>query len=426
MIASFGSSCELVVFMAPAALSFDFDNTLLLSEACKHATMREVCSQFKGGVEVLETVPYDSRTAPPGVVVTRHTIFDGVARGLLARGEAPPAGVTECEFGPHLCAEFTRLLENRLLQAKEVPGATEVLRHLAEHNIPCFVNTATPQEPIDKLIDALGWRQYFRAVYGSPGTKLSNLQSIAATSGIAKAGGSLSAVDIVHVGDGDNDCKAAAEFGCRFIGIALPVHLGGSGAPNGGFTKPCVAVAGDMTSAAPTLCALLGIPSPLTGAPVTARVLQCRCMLDLGFKLSESSTSWPTCRPLGREVHKHPRNSQSPGARNKQSFTLNGGSGTHIDAPSHFIPGGRTVDQLSPSELAAVPLVVIDVVPPSPPVQGQRKRPRTGDTTDAAAASDDANTEAVAAREASNGDSVDGGFDDGFDVVVSHELEQMR
>ena len=47
-------------------------------------------------------------------------------------------------------------------------------------------------------------------------------------------------------------------------------------------------------------------------------------------------------------------------ARSKQSFTLNGGTGTHIDAPAHFIAGGRTVEQLSTAELAGVPLAVID------------------------------------------------------------------
>ena len=37
-------------------------------------------------------MPSDSRTAPAGVTVTRHTIFAGVAQGLLARGVAPPKG----------------------------------------------------------------------------------------------------------------------------------------------------------------------------------------------------------------------------------------------------------------------------------------------------------------------------------------------
>ena len=347
--------------MAPKtarAISFDFDNTLLLSEACKHATMREVCARHEHGLEVLSTVPHDSRTAPPGVTVTRFTIFDGVAQGLIERGVSPPAGVGESDFGASMCQEFSSLLEQRLLQADEVPGATALLKHLAAADIPCFVNTATPQGPIDELIDTLGWRSYFRAVLGAPGTKLSNLQAIAATAGLGSP-----AEELVHVGDGDNDCKAAAEFGCRFVGIALDPALGGSGTPDSGFTKPCVAITRDMHEAATCVCALLGISAVVTPAP---RVLRCRACVDCGFVLSERSTSWPTCKPLSREVHKAPNTSEPPGARSKQSFTLNGGSGTHIDAPSHFIPSGRTVDQLTPQELAAVPLVVIDVSSTAP------------------------------------------------------------
>ena len=43
--------------MPVRAVSFDFDNTLLLSEACKFATMREVCAKIDGGTEALAAVP---------------------------------------------------------------------------------------------------------------------------------------------------------------------------------------------------------------------------------------------------------------------------------------------------------------------------------------------------------------------------------
>ena len=46
------------------------------------------------------------------------------------------------------------------------------------------------------------------------------------------------------------------------------------------------------------------------------------------------------------------------GAASKQSFTLNGGSGTHVDAPAHWVPGGRSVEQLTPRELCRAPPVV--------------------------------------------------------------------
>ena len=244
------------------AVSFDFDNTLLLSEACKHATMREVCSRHEGGLEVLQTVPYDSRTAPPGVVVTRHTIFAGVAKGLLARGTPSPiaSAPNDAErFGQHLCAEFSSLLEARLLEAEEVPGAVVLLKHLSAYGIPCYVNTATPQAPIDELVDALGWRRYFRGVFGAPGSKVDNLQTIARAAAAPEPG--EAAARLVHVGDGDNDCRAAAEFGCAFIGIALPPNRGGSGAPGGVFSGPCAAVAADLIDAAARLCPMVIRPA---------------------------------------------------------------------------------------------------------------------------------------------------------------------
>ena len=43
-----------------------------------------------------------------------------------------------------------------------------------------------------------------------------------------------------------------------------------------------------------------------------------------------------------------------------QRFGLVGQWGTHVDAPAHFAPGGRTVDQIAPKEMF-LPLVVLDV-----------------------------------------------------------------
>lgn len=57
--------------------------------------------------------------------------------------------------------------------------------------------------------------------------------------------------------------------------------------------------------------------------------------------------------PLHRIVIKAPETTQPPGARSKQAFELNGGLGTHIDAPSHFICGGRTVEGLGLRDLIA-------------------------------------------------------------------------
>lgn len=92
-------------------------------------------------------------------------------------------------------------------------------------------------------------------------------------------------------------------------------------------------------------------------------MLSCGCKnaRDLGWPLDEDNPMWPTvCAPM-RQIIKTPETSQPPGARGKQAFELNGGSGTHIDAPAHFVPGGRTIDLLRPEELLGVPLAIVDV-----------------------------------------------------------------
>lgn len=83
-------------------------------------------------------------------------------------------------------------------------------------------------------------------------------------------------------------------------------------------------------------------------------------VVDCSWTLSEHSAHWPTVCPLRRTVLLEPSSTRPPRARSKQAFELNGGDGTHIDAPSHFVPGGATVDQLDPESLVC-PLVIIDV-----------------------------------------------------------------
>ncbi|CAK0839919.1 unnamed protein product, partial [Prorocentrum cordatum] len=90
----------------------------------------------------------------------------------------------------------------------------------------------------------------------------------------------------------------------------------------------------------------------------------CCRVVDFGWPLDEDTPNWPTVCAVRRRVLRSPETTAFPLSRGKQAFELNGGSGTHADAPAHFIPripGGRTIDQLRPEELAGVPLAIVDV-----------------------------------------------------------------
>ena len=228
-------------------VSLDFDNTLLLSEASKFSTMREVCSRFEQGLDILSTIHTDSRTAPPGKIVTRFTIFSEFASLLSERGLHSGDETVEA-LGERLCTEFSQLVQTRLAEADEVPGAAEMLAHLGAQQVPCCINSATPVEPLVQLIDALGWSDHFRGVFGSPGTKVENLW-------LAARSMNLLPEEVVHVGDGDNDRKAAQEFGCRFIGVS-----DSPGGPDGKWAGASFTVVSDMQAACAKICEYAGVP----------------------------------------------------------------------------------------------------------------------------------------------------------------------
>lgn len=80
-------------------------------------------------------------------------------------------------------------------------------------------------------------------------------------------------------------------------------------------------------------------------------------VIDCGFVLSPEATQRPDVAPVFVDaVEKN----GYPGAVERKSFALDGGSGTHVQAPAHYVVGGRTIDRFSLDELVDVPLVVVD------------------------------------------------------------------
>ncbi len=78
-------------------------------------------------------------------------------------------------------------------------------------------------------------------------------------------------------------------------------------------------------------------------------------VIDLSHGLDENSPVWPGNMPFQRELQLD----YAQGCR-VYNYCQAAGTGTHIDAPSHFISGGRSIAELSLTELLA-PACVIDV-----------------------------------------------------------------
>ena len=98
--------------------------------------------------------------------------------------------------------------------------------------------------------------------YGSPPGKVGNLERIAQRE-------KLSPAELVHVGDGDNDCKAAAAFGCAFVGIQIKMSKPD---PTKHFSASAHALVPDQHAARGPLCHLLGVvPAPPDSCLLTVR-----------------------------------------------------------------------------------------------------------------------------------------------------------
>ena len=118
------------------AVSLDFDDTLVESEAMKRRVLEDVARSC-GALDALATVDTDARVA--NKKVTRHTIF----RDLCAA--APSAAAVGAEA---LVRQFSDRCQTGIATAAEVPGASRLLRYLRDHGVPVFINSATPEDAL--------------------------------------------------------------------------------------------------------------------------------------------------------------------------------------------------------------------------------------------------------------------------------------
>ncbi len=77
--------------------------------------------------------------------------------------------------------------------------------------------------------------------------------------------------------------------------------------------------------------------------------------IDLTHALHNDMVFWPGGVPFKKDR----LTDYDPDGYRLHKFTMGENSGTHIDAPSHFIKGGESIDQLALDQLI-VPLAVID------------------------------------------------------------------
>lgn len=176
-----------------AAVVFDFDGTLVLSNSIKRDTFFDVVADIPGGAERMAAL-----LAAPDAG-DRDRIF-----ARFCGQEAPAAALVD---------RYSTLCEQRILAAPARPGAAELLAWLQRCGKPCFICSATPEQPLRRIVSRRYPESPFDAVFGAPRSKQEGLRLVLERLGLA-------APALLHVGDGADDARAAQTVGCAFAAVA--------------------------------------------------------------------------------------------------------------------------------------------------------------------------------------------------------------
>jgi phosphoglycolate phosphatase len=177
-------------------LLFDFDGTLVDSNAVKSACLDAVVAGLPGGPEALAKA-----RALGG---NRHKLFVGVARFLEAPGTSVDARA--------LIAAYTACCRRGIASAPERAGTTRVLAALRARGIRLWLNSATPHRELLTIVRDRGLLPCFDGVLGGPAAKTSNIRRVLAAERIHPR-------QALMIGDGQDDLEAARSIGTWFVAV---------------------------------------------------------------------------------------------------------------------------------------------------------------------------------------------------------------
>jgi phosphoglycolate phosphatase-like HAD superfamily hydrolase len=174
---------------------FDFDGTLVDSNHIKHQSFIEIAKAFDNGASLMEAILMRENTGD------RYWVFREFASALPVKVDAMV-----------LADRYTQFCENRIVNAPEIAGVSSALDRLSKDGKLLYVNSATPTEPLAKLICLRGMERWFNGIYGAPNSKSENLIAIMKQCGAQTQ-------EMLMVGDSESDRMAAENIRCHFVGV---------------------------------------------------------------------------------------------------------------------------------------------------------------------------------------------------------------
>lgn len=183
---------------------FDFDDTLKKTERIKKYWLAHIFSDINGGVEVAQKFIHNNHGK------NRYETIHGIVQELKKVKYITISDIEE--YTNRYIHEFSRRVESDIIAAEEICGARDTLEFFHK-KYQLYLNSATPQNALERIISNIEWNHFFKGLYGSPpGTKIEHLGEILTLENVSPN-------EVVVIGDGDSDQKAAETYKCRFIGV---------------------------------------------------------------------------------------------------------------------------------------------------------------------------------------------------------------
>ena len=178
------------------AVVFDFDGVILESADVKTDAFVELYAEH--GPDVVAAVRAHHLA---NLGLSRFKKFEWIAENVLG---APLSDAERARLGDR----FSELALEKVLCAKFVAGAEAALATLAAR-YPLFVASGTPQDELALIVTRRGLT-CFREVHGTPAEKPAILRDLMRRHELAPR-------EVLFVGDGLTDHKAAAATGVEFL-----------------------------------------------------------------------------------------------------------------------------------------------------------------------------------------------------------------
>jgi phosphoglycolate phosphatase-like HAD superfamily hydrolase len=178
---------------------FDFDGTLVDSNAIKRQGYFAVVAGHPGGAECMQAVL-------GRVTGDRRAVLTAYREAALKREAGPLPSVDELvqNYGDHV--------DGQVSAAREVEGAAALLRELKRAGRRIYLSSATPLTSLRRILEQRQWLQYFDDVFGHPASKPETLRVILEVAGVKPRA-------VAVVGDGVDDRDSAASIGCAFFPV---------------------------------------------------------------------------------------------------------------------------------------------------------------------------------------------------------------